>query len=78
MAARVVRDVRCMVCSRLLGRWVLLDDERQGFVPPRRGAPLMAAPAGAGLRCKHCGGRAFLEESDPDEDVSRLLRGADA
>ena len=76
MPAKVVRDVRCMVCSRLLGRWVRLDDEREGYIPPRRGQPLMAAPAGSGLRCRHCGGRAYLEVPDPDEDVTRLLRGA--
>jgi hypothetical protein len=75
VAVQAVRDVRCMACARLLGRWVRLDDGREGFLPPCRGAPLMVVPARGGLRCTHCGGRAYFEETEPDDDVARLLRG---
>ncbi|HLG70878.1 MAG TPA: hypothetical protein VK009_10680 [Chloroflexota bacterium] len=72
----VVRDVRCMACARLLGRWVIVSETKQGMVPPRKGDPIMAARAGRSLRCKHCGGRAYLEEPEPgDISIESLLEG---
>lgn len=38
----------------------------------------MTERAGNGLRCKHCGGRAYLEAAEPDESLAHLLqRGHD-
>ncbi|HLZ71704.1 MAG TPA: hypothetical protein VKV26_17515 [Dehalococcoidia bacterium] len=68
----LVRDVRCMACARLLGRWVVLGD-RQGMLPPAKGEPIMACRVGNALRCKHCRGRAYLEEAERGDDVSQAL-----
>ena len=72
----IVRDVRCMACARLLGRWVIVSEKKQGMLPPRKGEPIMAARAGNSLRCKYCHGRAYLEEPEPGEiTVEALLEG---
>src|SRR4051812_46828675 len=52
--AMIVRDVRCMSCARLLGRWVIVSEQKQGMLPPVKGEPIMAMRAGNSLRCKHC------------------------
>lgn len=78
MAGPEVREVRCMACGRLLARWVVLSEARRGLASPRKGEPMMAERAGNRLRCKHCGGRAYLEAAEPDESLARLLqRGGD-
>jgi len=70
----IVRDVRCMACSRTLGRWVILDEGRQGMIPMRKGEEIMACRIGGSLRCKHCRGRAYLEEPERgDVSVQALL-----
>jgi hypothetical protein len=72
----IVRDVRCMACARLLGRWVIVSDQKQGMLPPFKGEPVMVRRAGNTLRCKHCSGRAYLEEPEPgDISVEALLEG---
>jgi hypothetical protein len=72
----IVRYVRCMACARLLGRWVIVTEQKQGILPPRRGEPIMARRDGSILRCKHCSGRAYLEEPEPgDVSVETLLDG---
>jgi len=68
-----VRDVRCMACARLLGRWVIMDDKRQGLAPPRKGEPIMASRTGNALRCKHCQGRAYLEEPERGDTIVQAL-----
>lgn len=69
----IVRDVRCMACARLLGRWVMLADRRQGMLPPAKGEPIMACRAGNALRCKHCRGRAYLEEAERGDATLQTL-----
>ncbi len=69
----LVRDVRCMACARLLGRWVILDDRRQGMLPPTKGEAIMACRVGNALRCKHCRGRAYLEEAERGDAVLQSL-----
>lgn len=73
----LVRDVRCMACARLLGRWVVLNDRRQGMLPPAKGEPIMACRAGNVLRCKHCRGRAYLEEAERGDAVLQSLMESD-
>ena len=69
-----VRDVRCMSCSRTLGRWVIVDEKRQRMLPPRSGEPIMVTRASGSLRCKYCQGRAYLEEPEPgDLSLQTLL-----
>jgi hypothetical protein len=70
----IVREVRCMACARTPGRWVILDDARQGMVPRRKGEPIMGCRVGGALRCKHCRGRAYLEEPErSDLSIGSLL-----
>jgi hypothetical protein len=69
----LVRDVRCMSCSRMLGRWVILSQKQQGMVPPRKGEAIMACRVGNTLRCKHCHGRAYLEEPERGDAVVQAL-----
>jgi hypothetical protein len=69
----IVRDVRCMACSRMLGRWVIVSAQRQGIVPPRQGEAIMACRVGNALRCKHCNGRAYLEEPERGDAVVQAL-----
>jgi hypothetical protein len=69
----IVRDVRCMSCSRMLGRWVIVNEQRQGMLPPRKGEPIMVSRSGGGLRCKHCQGRAYLDEPEPGDLTLQAL-----
>jgi hypothetical protein len=73
----IVRDVRCMSCSRTLGRWVIVDEKRQGMIPPRKGEEIMACRVGASLRCKHCHGRAYLEEPERGDLTVEALLGSE-
>ncbi len=74
----IVRDVRCMACARMLGRWVIVDEQRQEMLPPRKGESIMACRAGGSLRCKHCNGRAYLEEPERGDLTVQALMGSDA
>ncbi len=70
----IVCDVRCIACARLPGRWVTVDDKKQGMIPPAKGEAIMAIRVGNALRCKHCRGRAYLEEPEPgDVTVEALM-----
>lgn len=69
----IVRDVRCMSCSRILGRWVIIDQKRQGMMPARKGEAIMAWRSGGSLRCKHCQGRAYFEAPEPGDITVRAL-----
>ena len=73
----ILRDVRCMACARTLGRWVILEDRRQGMIPPRNGDPVMACRVGGALRCKHCRGRAYLEEPERSDLTIEALLGTE-
>ena len=73
----IVRDVRCMACSRMLGRWVILDDQRQGMLPPREGEQIMASREGTSLRCKHCRGRAYMEGPEKGDISLQAMLEAD-
>jgi len=55
---------------------VIVSEQKQGLLPPVKGEPVMAVRAGSSLRCKHCQGRAYLEEPEPgDIRVEALLEG---
>jgi hypothetical protein len=57
----------------MLGRWVIVDENQQGMVPPRKGEKIMAMRVGNSLRCKHCRGRAYLEEPERGDAVVQAL-----
>lgn len=60
---RIYGDVQCLNCGRTLGAAIKrLSDCATSIRPMRAGEPLQVEwRSGLGLRCKPCGGRAFVE-----------------
>ena len=72
---RVAADVRCLMCSRLIGQlhglvWREIDGQRTNpsmlrlteFRPSIPGAPSVPVTGRARLRCRDCGGIGVVEE----------------
>jgi len=76
----IVRDVRCIACSRVLGRWVILDDRRQGMLPPRKGEQTMrqrCGPPRGGSRRIHKAWK-FIQPAGGDAPANDVKRTDDA
>lgn len=59
-------DVQCLNCGRTLGKAVRRLSTRATTIRPARAGEeiLVERGIGRGLRCKRCGGRAFIEFDD--------------
>jgi len=65
-------DVQCLNCGRTLGKAVRkLSSGATTIRPVRAGEEIMVERGvGRGLRCKRCGGRAFIEFDERSASVA--------
>jgi hypothetical protein len=57
------RELRCIACSRTLA-YATPAEGRLRLSPPRGSNAVLLIQTEAGLRCKRCGGRPYLDDSD--------------
>jgi hypothetical protein len=58
-----VREMRCLACSRTLALATPAGDKLRVF-PPRGSNVVLLTQTPTGPRCKRCGGRPYLDDSD--------------